>query len=258
MSRSLLVFAILMLLGVGGPAARAVEYERILLPILIKPFPGAFGTQWRVDTQMLIDSEERLDIFPLVNCVLCIERFPRRSSFEPPLFLQQPDHPPGAVLHVQREYADLVRLSLRLRELTRGSAAGVELPVVRERNFFTRTIHILDVPLRLNSRTTLRVYDVDTRPGTAVRIRFFEPQSTTPLLTLDTAFTLPPTYNPNLSLNVTPGYIQLNGLEEIYPVLRNIDRIRVEIQPLSTDLRMWAFISITDDVTQQVTLLTPQ
>lgn len=237
---------------------RAVDYERILLPILIKPFAGAFETSWRVDAQMLIDSNEALEMFPLVDCVLCVERMPRGSAFQPPLFFQQPNHPPGSMLYVERSVADDVRISVRLRETTRGTAAGLEMPVVREREFFTDTIHILDVPIRSGSRVTLRIYDVDARAGSAARIRFLSPTQTVPAATFDAPFVRSPAHNPNFSLNVTPAYIQVSGVEENFPQLNALDRIRIEIDPLTTGLTFWAFISITDDLTQQVSLITPQ
>lgn len=237
--------------------ARAVDYERILLPILIKPFDGAFGTSWRVDAQMLIDSEGRVDMFPLVDCVFCIERMPRGSAFQPPLFFQQPNHPPGSLLYVERSVADDVRISVRLRETTRGSASGLEMPVVREGEFFTDTIHLLDIPIRPGWRVTLRIYDLEARGGAAARIRFFSSAETTAALSLEAPFVLSPANNPNFALNVTPAYIQVSGVEENFPQLTGLDRIRIEIDPLTPGLTLWAFVSITDDLTQQVSLITP-
>ena len=56
------------------------------------------------------------------------------------------------------------------------------------------------------------------------------------------------------TLPVTPGYA---NFADALPQLQGHTRVSVEIMPLAQDLRVWAFISITNNETQHVTTVTP-
>lgn len=234
------------------PSLRA---EKVLLPILSKPAPGALGSRWETEVRMLVASEGELDVFPLLDCWLC--EVPRNVAFDPPLWFQQPSHPPGAVIYLQGDAADDVFFSLRVRDVSHSGDRGTEIPVIRENELFTRSLHLPDVPIEPGFRQTLRVYDADAKPGAAVRIRIFG-EGTQPLVDISTPFHFSPAHNPNLQQNVTPGYIQLNRLSDTYPALAAEDRVRIVIDPLTAGLRFWAFATLTSDATQHLTLVTPQ
>jgi hypothetical protein len=42
------------------------------------------------------------------------------------------------------------------------------------------------------------------------------------------------------------------------PELAGIDRIRVRVSPTTDAQRLWAMISVTNNVTQELTMITPQ
>jgi hypothetical protein len=242
-------------LSIPAVAQETAEPEPILFPILSKPFAGALGSFWTTEAWMMIDSDEPVGMFPLLDCVFCEERLPRRQAFMPPLFYQQPGHPPGTILWVSGDAADDIAVSLRVRESSH-AAAGVQIPVVRQSELYHRTLHLLDIPWESNVRRHLRIYDVDARPGAAVRIRVFALEATVPRLEIDRPFTFSPAHNPNFSRPVTPGFIQIDFQE--FAEVVGIGRARIEVQPLTPDLRFWAFLTMTDLTTQEFTLITPE
>lgn len=236
--------------------APAVRAEKILLPILSKPAPGALGSRWETEVRMVIASNEEVGVFPLVGCAPC--ELPRNVAFDPPLWFQQPNHPPGTIVYVDSSAADSVFFSLRVRDISQaGNDRGTEIPVVRESELFTTSLQLPDVPLDPGFRQTLRIYDVDARPGAAVRLRVFG-DGEQPLVDQAVPFAFSPAHNPNLQQNVTPGYVQLNRLADAFPALAGHDRVRVVIDPMTAGLRFWAFVTLTSDATQHLTLVTPQ
>jgi hypothetical protein len=46
--------------------------------------------------------------------------------------------------------------------------------------------------------------------------------------------------------------------EELFPGLSGAGNVRLEITLDSPDQRLWAFVSVTNNVTQRVTIVTPQ
>jgi hypothetical protein len=235
--------------------ARTAAAEKVLLPILTEDAPGAGGSLWETEVRLLL-SAEPTDLFPLVDCAAC--SIPTGSVFAPPLFFQRPAHPPGAVVYIETNPAGRFHWSLRVRERSRAALdRGTEVPVVRERDLFTSTLHLVDVPVESGYRQTLRVYDVDARPNAAVRITFSR-QDGTLIGTLDRALQLSPVHNPNFARNVTPGYLQLDRWHALLPGLEGVDRVWIRVDPLTAGLRFWAFASLTSDATQQFTVVSPQ
>jgi hypothetical protein len=244
------VLAVLVLVA-EAPAQQLEPLEPILFPILSKPFAGNFGTFWQAEAWMVIDTDAPLEIFPLVDCVFCVEGLPRHKAVRPPFFFQQPNHHPGSILYVTRGEAGNLAFSLRVREASRGDSTSI--PVVRESELHRGTIHLLDVPFADGYRRTLRIYDIDARAVAAVSVRLYPLDGDTPLSTGVYGFTRSPAHNPNFRRPVTPGYIQLDLGE-----LPEVERARVEIEPLTPDLLFWAFISVTSNATQQFTTIEPE
>jgi hypothetical protein len=56
----------------------------------------------------------------------------------------------------------------------------------------------------------------------------------------------------------TPSFAMIPDLERAFPEIAQLDRARLEIAEPGTPFRFWAFVSITNNTTQHVTLVTPQ
>jgi hypothetical protein len=90
-------------------------------------------------------------------------------------------------------------------------------------------------------RDTLRVYSLD--PGTCVRVRVVRVDET-----ISKEFDLDMLNGSDI---FHPGYAQFGDFNlEPYSV-------RVEIQPHASSSRIWAFVSITHNETQRITIVTP-
>jgi hypothetical protein len=140
---------------------------------------------------------------------------------------------------------------LRIVDLSRSAtAAGTEIPVVRDRDLHSSTIHLLNIPTDARFRLALRVFEMNLdRAQFAVRI--FD-QTTNGLLAAR---------NITTSLNVPPGEFT-PGFAEMPDLLSGVatpqSQIRVEIEPLTSGAASWAYVSITNNESQQITLVTPQ
>jgi len=54
----------------------------------------------------------------------------------------------------------------------------------------------------------------------------------------------------------SPGYAEIGDLSQIAP-LGNASRLAVEVEPLTPGLRIWSFVSVTNNETEHVTIITP-
>lgn len=164
----------------------------------------------------------------------------------------------GSLQHVERLYSNKVRLQLRLFDLSRiDKNLGTEVPVVRESSFVRGRLALLSVPVEDGARVSVRIYVPSGGvEGQMFRVRMYSEEGTEPLYeanVLITAFASPihPEFPP------FPGYAALFGIETL-PELAGHGSIRIEILPPDNALAYWAMASVTNDVTQMVTIVSPQ
>lgn len=137
-----------------------------------------------------------------------------------------------------------------MRDISRSAqSAGTELPVVRE-DALRAHIALIDIPSEPGFRHSLRIYDVTH--GAAVRVRIFPFQGDQALVDQNVMLLQPE--NPLTA----PAQIGLHGLTSLFPALNGIPRLRIEIDALSLTQRLWGFVSITNNETQEFTTVTPQ
>jgi hypothetical protein len=175
----------------------------------------------------------------------------------------------GAIMLVERSYAPSIIFQLRVQDVSRQSQTwGTEIPVVRESKLLRSSFDLLDIPLTSEFRSTLRLYDVDAHSDAQALLRFYRVYPTTRIPFGDTgpaqADTLLTERTIALSVEHRPmgpsydlGYAEISNLDAI-PELLGTDRLRIEVKPITPNLRLWAFVSVTNNVTQHVTTITPQ
>ena len=114
----------------------------------------------------------------------------------------------------------------------------------------------------------LRLYDVDARDGSTARLRFYgvNPATDVPFkfggpspqldpLLLEMTVALKAERRPGTPLfDLAYAQLSLGSL----PEMQGRDRIRIEVTPLTSGLRLWAFVSVTNNETQHVTVVAPQ
>jgi hypothetical protein len=137
---------------------------------------------------------------------------------------------------------------------------GTDLPVVRERDFRRSKITLPAVnfsPGIRPSRARLRVYDPDAHPGATVRVTLREWNdlrqslySATQLFLLDpTDVEVAPGGIPPSASTPVPSYAEID-LQAVFPSAQGL--VNVEVEPVTPDLRFWAFVTVTDNATPTI------
>jgi hypothetical protein len=175
------------------------------------------------------------------------------------LFHVTPDplrHNPGAFAYVNRSAAAGVVFQLRARETSSDAASwGTEIPVVRETDWRTGITHLLDIPTDARFRQLLRVYS-DGSGSAALLVRAYAGDGDEILLQRFVELTRAREQGPPQG-PATPLYGDLAYLSALLPEPLP-STIRISIEPLTPSLKFWAFVSITHNESQQVTIVTPQ
>lgn len=227
---------------VGDPPAGA--FDRFLLPVFTPPVRGAFGSEFRTSLRIMSTGTREFDVFGLPgNCIiLCIDpelADPVRLSPLRPLdetsFAVIGN--PGRFIYITPENSRYFSASLRVYDTSRAAENfGTTIPVVPAWQFRTTSFGLLNIPTDPRFRNTLRLYA--TAP-TSVRIDAIGEESITVALSGGN----------NLH---QPAYAQLTfsgteaGLKDLV------------IVPAAKGPPVWGFVSVTNNLTQHITTVTPR
>lgn len=278
MKKALLLPA-LSLLFVATVNAQTPPQYRVLIPVYFpEPVPGAFGSQWKtawavhnptqaqfhIDwcpgstnplfngcTRPLLanahlapsDTETTLPEFSHDFDVLNDSGGPRLIYIRP--FLQNTVSPSA------------LTFALRAFDVARTvTNAGTETPVVREEQFRKTTTNLLNVPTDPAFRLTLRMYETKLKTA-EFTVRVYD-QANNVLLgesNVRLTFRFPHHY---VSM-FEPPYLQIGDIASLLPSGTTLPpALRIEVEPRSEGSEFWAFVSITNNETQHLTLVTPQ
>lgn len=281
-STKTLLLTLVLSLAIPVCAQDLSGFERLLFPVV--PWPnqidGADGSSFSAINRLFAEEDtrvfpkyDRTDVEGQVIWTPKIDLVPAGMS-DGSIFCCAPSRL-GRVLFVERGAAVSPSETLIARA-SDGYSSISSLPIVRERDFRSGTIHIIDVvslytytPAPVGTcrtatpqfRHRLRVYDLNGTGTGAVRVRTYEndlgPQN------------LPPISETTLTLD------QREGSDASYPYFAElvIDEIchpfschtpcaggsqRLEIEPLIEGMTFWAFVSGTDNANQRVVVNWPQ
>lgn len=242
-------------------------YERVLLPIYFEgTIPGAFGAQWKTDLWIHNGGQNTVLIGdvacpPPLACPpvipLTLSLPPGQSLHNPRQFFQPARNNPSLMLYVSDQGAKDVSYGLRVADTSRSAVnAGTDVPVIREDDLLTRTSQLHNVPLDdRNFRLLLRVYDVTYGEALFV-VRIYPAQEDASASIYGTTLTA---RTPRLgSFRSEAAYAELDITNLLNLRLAWPEVARIEIQPMTPGSRYWAFVSVTNNETQLVTLVTPQ
>ncbi len=236
-------------------AAAEPVFEKVLLPVVSStPTPGAFGSLWRTQVTFLNRGADPLGITGLFPCPVepCTEgALPPNSTVE---MVPRANSSPtvGQFLGIDPSRQQDLRIDLRVFDASRSATSfGTQVPVVFESGAETRPVNLLGVATTAPFRALLRIYDFDRDASHAVTVNFYRPSNdlnAADQLINSTTATLVP--GPD---NNEPGYAQV----DVSASALGQSPVRIEVRPLSTGLRFWVMASVTNNDTQQVTLVTP-
>ena len=222
-------------------------FERILFPVVFAT-DGANGSRWRSEATMsnprpwFVENANTLS--PLRPCLVypCGERLAPREVIS-----YGDGYPRGFVLQAPRPEAPDLAFALRIRDVSRqAEGLGTQVPVVREKDFAHGTgVTLLDVPVDPRYRVKLRVYVIEPLPAYGQNSLMTLRNTSTRATTLIRSFELQPG-----GLN-EPHYAEID-----LPSGAANERVNVHLT-LPLDATAWAFATVTNNATQQVTIVTP-
>lgn len=221
-------------------------WERVLFPVLFSS-AGANGSQWVSEAAISNPTRWFVETYNEIGPGHCIdfgcnEREPA-SFFD---FSGQ-GYPHGVALLVPRGESERLGYSLRVRDVARQAEGfGTEVPVVRDSKLvMDADLTLLDVPIDPLYRTKLRVYVFhDDNHGANVRVQRGTKFSNIPV-------TLTRDCEGNACVS-TPWY----GEVDLAPGSPG-ERVNLYIHTNAVGSLSWAFASVTNNETQQVTIVTP-
>jgi hypothetical protein len=234
-------------------------FDPILFPIFSGPVHGLNGSEFRTTaTVWNRASNDPVDLYGVdTTCTL----------IDPPLFPTTPfrldargglrhlipdcSQTPGRVFYVPKGDTSLVA-SLRVWEVTRQSENhGVEIPVVRRKDFDDQSIALLGVPNDPKFRLTLRVYSLGDFAGFVI-VKILNSGghfiNSFPL-------TLEHDDDP-----FTPNYVSFAAFPPATEIADDELIVLVEIPATAAPgptSPIWAFMTVTNNETQHITTITP-
>ena len=237
-------------------------YERVVIPVGEVRQSGAFGTTWRLDAWVFNSTDDRVTLSQgrPVCTIMCSGGRPSvkpgvsRIELFDNIFSNAPN---GMFLHFPREHSEDLTFHVRLvLETPDGDRPSVEIPIIRERDFRTAPIVLLDVPNNPDRRVMLRVYEATGERPVAARIRVLPLEGVDAIA--DRIMFLAPGTAVGDDFPTHTGVAQV-PLADLIDLSSAPERLRIEVTASTPeDLPLWAFASITENDTQHVTLITPQ
>lgn len=220
----------------------AQTFERVLIPIQPSLISGAQGSTWLTVVVEKNDSDHRVEL----QCYApaCVSLAAGQSTI-----VQAHASPDPAFIYLPADQASSVQIGLRtIATASDGKQVMMEIPVAHESDFTAGVLHLLFVPFDQGYRQSLRIFDLDGTDGSVVRLRIFT-ASTTPDVDTTLVLRRPPTPDVN-GRPGAPAAITIANLAAAYPALKT-GQAYLDVEPVTPGLRIWAFMTTTNNATQQ-------
>jgi hypothetical protein len=227
-------------------------FERILFPVLFDA-PGAGGSLWRSEAAISNPNPYFVENFNTLEPIVCIT-YPCGERLAPGAYvrLNGGAWPHGVGLLVPRVEADELDFSLRVRDVSREAQGfGTEVPVVREKDLILdEPISLLEVPLDPRYRVKVRIYAWDPQESIDLpAIQVVNPETNAVKATHHVTLR---SCGDQHTCATTPAYAEL----DLAPGAAG-ERVTLYVR-MPAGAPAWAFATVTNNTTQQVTVVTPQ
>lgn len=237
---------------VGGFPEEA--YERVLIPIFTAPVTGANGSDFRSTLLLMNRSQRSVTAYGLSYRCMILCPTPPVPSVElgPGEFVDEgaldPTGAPGLFVYVPRPRRDDLVMQLRAFDISRETTNfGTEIPVVRENDLLQTPVTLLGVPTDARFRNTLRIYAAEE---SAFLIRA---EGNNGIVLEESVWA-----GPGATI-FDPSYVMFNDFPTGAGPLRvTITPLVPIVTPPAQPVRFWAFISVTNNDTQHITVISPQ
>ncbi|HEX6085518.1 MAG TPA: IPT/TIG domain-containing protein [Thermoanaerobaculia bacterium] len=242
------------------------NYEQYLVPITGETLPGAHGSLWKGELTLFNGSTYRAAILgPFDAATRLAPPEPVHVSVDAGATIKPALLPSGstagAFIYVPRPADPRVRTSLRIRDLSHNAGNwGTEIPIVAS-DEFTSSVTLLDIPTDARFRATLRLYQRGPFGGLTSRVRVYVPERAEPVAQFPLRSHAPFPPDPNDPFLFYPAYAQLDLLTDAVRAAGPVIRVEVDtgvgVATTPPPPLIWAFVSVTNNETQQVTVMTP-
>jgi len=223
-------------------------FDRALIPVIFNG-PGAFGSNWV--TELSLRNDNTFTVEPWRPIGGKAEIAPR----QPLLFTG--DEPGGVFVGIPLQASALVALHAGVRDTSRADSEwSTEIPIVREEQFSTSGIELLDIPAYPRYRTMLRIYSTENP------VSSYNSQVHVIVYSLENGGTYRSFF---ATLNNGSGCTDAGSCAERPSSVAISDltaggqfhfagRLGIQIQ---SPLPLWAFATVTNNETQHVTVVSP-
>lgn len=231
------------------PAASPSDkfFEKVLIPVILNG-PGGFGSNWVTELSLRNDNDYRVEPWrPIAGS----------SAIAPvkPLLFGSGSAPSGLFLVVPRQAAAGLSFHAAVRDTSRSDSEwSTEIPVVRESDFSSSRIELLDIPVDARFRTMVRIYSpINPMPGYASFVHVI-------VYSLDDGSILRELY-PSLfdasGCNDATSCAEHPSYASVADLTAGVSPGRVGVQ-IQGNVPLWAFATVTNNETQHVTVVSPQ
>jgi hypothetical protein len=240
------------------------NYVTYVLPLTGGDTAGANGSLWR--TEWLAYNASSTNHIHIVGPIFSPLSIPTPAGDVPPqttMRLETLANTEGAFVYVPAPLDDQLSMSLHVRDVSReAEGLGTDVPILRQSDF-KPLIKLIGVPTDERYRARLRIYGFTESPQT-VRVSIYRETADGSQQTPLAQFNVDLNGIIHIINDPFPFNVASIALDLLTPELRNAgSSLRVEIDNLGENIsppppNVWAFVSITNNDTQQVTLVTPQ
>jgi hypothetical protein len=245
-------------------------YEKVLFPVFFFG-AGAHGSQWATGISVYNAGPSTVTVpnplfFGNPICPAGCGCAPE-ARIEPGatgVVCGQFADPAGLIFYAPNAAASDLHYHSRAFDTSRATEnAGTEIPVVREHEFRTDAIVLLNLPLDDDFRLGLRIYNPDQQDGAQVKMQVLSVSDGT--IYGERTFTLSypiQTLLPDPWPN-RPAYANIGNLHTIVREILgtsagSVPRFHIKLTPVTAGIRFWAFATITNNETQLITTVSPQ
>lgn len=256
MKRLLLALALAIPVAAHAASGNPDDYVRYLIPVIQRDLRGANGSVWTSELKFRNRGS---------GTILLVGSFcgPLIDPCPPSPFPVQPgttvdlvlfprgDGADGAFLYVQKTNA-APAITMRVRDTSANATSfGTEIHLPRTDEFQSQ-VDLIGIPTAARYRGTLRIYGTTAAPQ-QVRVRTYDDINGAVLS--DERVTLSGIVNIVADpLPLHPAYAQLDAIPASV-LAADAQRIRIVVEGQESPI--WAFVTVTDNVTQLTSTITP-
>jgi hypothetical protein len=222
-------------------------FERILVPVVYNG-PGAYGSSWATEVSVRNDNPTGVRLW--TQSVIAASR---------PAILELDDAPGGLFLIVARGDAPALHLNALVRDVSREALDwGTEMPIVRASSFSTHAIELLNIPVDARYRHTLRIYANGSYP-TFARVSSYAMDDGRGLAERLIALTSSrPCSATEPCASDRPSFAMVSDFPGMFHTNVTTGRIGLRIETWVAGTPLWAMVTVTNNETQHVTVVSPQ